>query len=201
MRQWTPPGAGNYNITFIADNNNSVFEHFDDNNEKSLLISVVTPPDLVVDGLTHSPSNPTVGHGMTFTATVTNNGVAPARAFIVEFRVQREGNSPTKFEQSVPGLNGTGSMPVEHKWTPTEEGSYNVIATADVANLVTESNEDNNQSATVAFVVCRPITCDGLCGNVSDSCGNRLDCTPCSTEVDGIESPRTVVLRWRVLDL
>ncbi len=176
-QSWTPSTGGDHLVTFIADHGNAVFEDSDNNNRRSITIPINTPPDLIVEEMGFQPENPTVGNGMSFRALVRNTGGPVTGSFDVGFRLQSDEDSPIMLESSAELENNAATITMP--WTPTSEGSYNVIAIADVNASITESDEENNQSDQLSFEVCTPNPCSGLCGQMPDGCGNVLICGEC----------------------
>jgi len=102
-------------------------------------------PNLVVSSMTHLPASPHTDDLMTFTATVTNQGTAPASATTLMFKIGGEtaGGPDTLFD--IPALDpGASSVPVERILTLDVAQNYRNTATADYFNVVGESNEADN---------------------------------------------------------
>ncbi|QAA77296.1 MAG: hypothetical protein BIP78_1530 [Candidatus Bipolaricaulis sibiricus] len=95
-------------------------------------------PDLVIQSITHSPTNPTVGSTVTFQVTVRNQGTASAGAFTVRL----QGTGPSQ-DQSVSSL-AAGASVTRTFTLPLSTTPETFTATADVFNQVSESDETNN---------------------------------------------------------
>ncbi len=107
--------------------------------------------DLVIQSITHSPTNPTVGSTVTFQVTVRNQGTAAAGAFVVRL----QGVGPSQ-DGSVSSL-GAGASVTRTFTLPLSTSPETFTATADVFNQVPESNETNNTAqVTVTGVVLQP---------------------------------------------
>jgi len=71
--------AGTYRAMAAADVNQEVTEAYEDNNAKTVSLTVrESGPDLVVQSLTYAPENPTTADYITFTMVVQNAGNATA---------------------------------------------------------------------------------------------------------------------------
>jgi len=111
---------------------------------KTFKITVAYPPDLIVESLTHDPESPTTTDEITFTAVVKNQGQGSASPSTLELLVAGEipGASGTQF--SVPALAPSATYTVQRKKTLSAAQNYINTATADVNNVLPESNENNN---------------------------------------------------------
>lgn len=134
---WSEDATGSTNPTSVTMNaNKSVTGNFGQ-------------LDLVVASLTHSPANPTTADTMTFVVTVQNIGNATAGASVMSLRVGWEAN-PLWY--SVPPLAPNATYQVTYTHQVVYAQCYLNTATADATNVVTESNESNNE-ATDLFTV------------------------------------------------
>ena len=157
---WTAV-AGDQTVTAIADDGNLIAESNEDDNklDKSF---VVGQPNLIIDSVTVSPSNPKPGESVTFGAVVRNAGNAPTPEGVVHgmnFQIGGKsvayvGNSHTA--SLAPGQTVTLKTTDAggQGWTAVV-GSQTVTASADNENLIAESNEDDNK-LDKTFVVGQP---------------------------------------------
>jgi hypothetical protein len=121
------------------------------------------PMDLVETALTTNPLAPILAPGATFsvTDTVRNDGMSRSDASTTRYylsldAVKGPGDILLPGTHSAPGLDpGAAHTKTVTVTIPsaTSPGSYFLIACADDANAVTESNEDNNCMATAGAVV------------------------------------------------
>ncbi|MBC7097501.1 S8 family serine peptidase [Candidatus Bipolaricaulota bacterium] len=130
-------------------------------------------PDLVVEGVTYSPSSPSVGSTVTFQVTVRNRGGAGAGAF----RVHLAGAGPAT-EARVSSLD-PGASRVVNLNLPLSTSPETFTVTVDYYGQVAESNEDNNL---------RQITVTGI----APSPQGRLD-----TDKGSYVQGETVVITFR----
>ena len=107
-------------------------------------LTVLTPPDLIVDSLTHSPSAPTTADLITFTAVVKNVGAGAAGASTLEFRVGGETPAAPQTQFAVPALAPGASYTVQRQLTLSVAQNYRNTATADINNAIQELDETNN---------------------------------------------------------
>jgi subtilase family serine protease len=109
--------------------------------------------DLVVTGLTHSPSQPTSDEPVTVTAVVGNQALRGAGPSVLWIRLDTE-TTPVAF--SVPALAGGQTFQVQRELGLLPPGSYVVTAIANATSTVTESDETNNQRTDSFSVTAAP---------------------------------------------
>jgi hypothetical protein len=134
-----------YWLGAIIDDSGSLGEVAEWNNATYIPLRVVAGvPDLHLASLTHTPASPTTRDTITFRAVVKNIGTGPAGASTLELRVGGEtpGSSAARF--AVPSLSPGQSYPVERRLVLRVAQNYRNTATADVDDVVAESNEKNN---------------------------------------------------------
>jgi subtilase family serine protease len=142
IRTIGPLTPGSHSVTATADATNLLDERKEDNNDQTINIDVTAaPPDLIVDSLTHWPPTSLTGEMTTITAIVKNQGDQDAEESILEILISNEGEPST---HTIPLLAPDASYQVEREVIFTQVGVYDVNATADADDEVTESNEDNN---------------------------------------------------------
>lgn len=123
--------------------------------------STTTQPDLIATQPSRSPTSPTVGQAVTFTSTIRNqSGTAISFQLITNrFCIDNPNcaastagriGADVAFNGSL-AANATSSTITSLQWT-AEAGSHTVHFCADVAETITESNENNNCSS-VTFTV------------------------------------------------
>lgn len=123
----------------------------------SVTVSPPPKPDLVVTAITSTPSSPAPGAAVSFTAAVKNQGnlattagVVHSVKFVVDGTTQVISNTYTT--SIAAGATVNISSNAGSTWTATV-GTHSIAATVDDSNLISESNEANNQfsgSVTVA---------------------------------------------------
>ncbi|MBI4286474.1 MAG: leucine-rich repeat domain-containing protein [Chloroflexi bacterium] len=162
--------SGLHTLRVVADEYNAVKESDETNNELSVTLPNVPPPDLTITGFaTTITGNTSEGDRVTLTATIKNAGAGnTVREFFVRFEV----DGKLIGRRSVLGLAAGISLDVSQDWI-AESGFHNVRVTVDDANVVTESDETNNQLARVLPQVLAPdLTVTALtsapAANVSD---------------------------------
>jgi len=103
--------------------------------------TAATPPDVVIDSVTVSPSRPIVGQPFTASVTVRNAGGMPANNFAVAASWQPgEIFTAERIEQ----LNPAETVTLALTATLTGSGTATVVVVGDLNNEVAESNEENN---------------------------------------------------------
>ena len=136
---WTAQ-AGSHAIKAVTDSDMSVTESDETNNEKVFAFSVVAP-DLVIDTITWSPENPSIGDQVTFMVTVKNEGNSKALYSQVDLFIKGNSRGCKEILKIDAGANVTQTFTWE-----ALAGSYDVKAVADVLNQVKESHENNDSS-------------------------------------------------------
>jgi len=126
---------------------------------------VSNSPDLVVTGITWTPTSPTVSDAVTFKATVKNQGTAatPAGTKLgISFSVN--GAQVNWSDTNTASLAAGASVTLTANSGPTgsavwsgAQGSYTVLANVDDINRITESNEGNNTATATMTVAAAPV--------------------------------------------
>ncbi|MBL7260468.1 CARDB domain-containing protein [Paractinoplanes lichenicola] len=117
--------------------------------ELQVLGSWAPNPDLVVTGLTWSPTTPDEASTITITATVRNQGSAAAAATTLDVRLG--GN--TVGSANVGALAAGASTTVTVNAGRRAQGSYQVSAVVDPADAVAETDNSNNSLTAAAPLV------------------------------------------------
>jgi subtilase family serine protease len=120
----------------------------------------IARPDLVVSSLSNPPSVVFRGRGFTVTDRTRNIGRATARATVTKYFLSANGQRTAAGRRSVVRLRpqrssrGTTTVTVP---TTLEFGTYSLVACADGAAAVRESNERNNcRTAATTVIVKKP---------------------------------------------
>jgi cell division septation protein DedD len=110
------------------------------------------PPDLVVTNLTWSPTSPSAGTGVTFSATIKNQGSGTSPTGVIHgIAFQVDGTEVTWSDNITsplaPGASRTqtanGGKTGTATWLATA-GTHQITAFVDDVNRISESNESNN---------------------------------------------------------
>ncbi|AKB83992.1 hypothetical protein MSBR3_3414 [Methanosarcina barkeri 3] len=172
---YTPGNEENISVTVVADSGNIVSESNEDNNRMSKTISMKRDlPDLKIESISLSPENPHPEENITFTVTVKNNGSAAAESSEINYDIKGNNESYTGVT-SIPALaageTGTGAF----FWTPENEGQIEVKATVDAENIISESDETNNEFTKTATVYKETVSSDSGndSGNESSESSNN----------------------------
>jgi PKD repeat protein/subtilisin family serine protease len=176
--------ASSDTIILTVDPFNQVNESDESNNTAQLTVTAqqIQPlPDLLIASIDFSPQAPRVGDTISFVVTVFNQGNAPAGSFTVELRDSR-GSSSNRF--NVGGLASGASVRVSVQ-RPLLTSPETFIATADVFNQVSESNENNNSSHIIVTAQSQPtLFIDVQTDRTSYSIGDEIRVT-FTTNSDG----------------
>ena len=148
---WTAQ-AGSHTIEVVADAENHVNESNESNNVKTTTVnsSSPLPPDLIIQDIVWSPENPSTGDILTFTVTIKNQGSGKAIALPIACYIDDTYQDSAHINQIDPGAITTQTF----TWTATAS-SHTVKVIADYNNIITESNETNNEK-TLDFSVLIP---------------------------------------------
>ena len=159
--------AGPRDIKAIVDKNNSVPETDEDNNEMTVLFSVLLP-DLIIDDITWSLEEPSISDNVGFTVSVTNQGNAASGNSTVNFYVDNKYLDSAWTDELDPGT----SENVTFSWI-AKEGTHDIKATVTPHAVVTESDETNNEkivtfSPSLADLIVQNITWSPTLPSVGD---------------------------------
>ena len=174
---------------------------FLDDIEISKLPGVVNP-DLIVEQISVTPSSSSPGTVLTAKVNVTNDSVAAAGAFQVDFYDDRAtapgtgdaGNDPW----TVSSLAAGSSIVLTRQFTPVSAGSYNAYAQVDRLNAVTEKDETNNVKGPCPYKVGNPgaVTYRAVICGISDYPGTVNDLLYCADDAIGIRSRLLEYWHW-----
>ena len=147
----TETALGTYYLLTCADSAGSVSEVDETNNcissAGTISISIV---DLVQTAISNPPASGTIGGSFSVTDTVFNQGNAAAAAFKIGYYLSTDKVSKTNtlrgsrsFTGLPAGASSTGTVTVTIP-TETAPGTYYLLACADSAGAVIETDETNN---------------------------------------------------------
>jgi PGF-pre-PGF domain-containing protein len=168
---YTPGNEENISLAVVADSEKIVSESNEDNNKMSKTISIKSElPDLKIESISMSPEEPHPGENTTFTVTVKNSGSAAADNSEIKYDIKGNNESyagVTSIPALAAGETGTGTF----FWTPENEGQIEVKATVDAENIISESDETNNEFTKTATVYKETVSSDS--GNESSGSSNN----------------------------
>ncbi len=144
---------GTYSLTAIVDPDNTLAEFNDGNNSfsKSITVTQLPGPDLVVRGISWSPNTPAAGAAVSFLVTLANQGLDAAGS-AASVRLVIDGTTTlTGVSSSALAAGATAVVTLSGTWTATN-GNHTVLATVDPANAISEAVESNNTTATSFYV-------------------------------------------------
>jgi hypothetical protein len=138
---------GSYSVAAVVDPANTVAEQNNDNNTftaaTQLVVGQAPGPDLQVVAITSNPANPAVGAAVSFTVAVNNRGTSASGASTTRLVV---GSTTLNGATAAIAAGATANVAISGTWTATSGGAT-LTATADAANAVAETNENNNTLA------------------------------------------------------
>jgi len=97
-------------------------------------------PDLIIEAITWSPENPSIGDTVTFTVTIKNQGSDKADSSHVAYYIDDTYLTSASVSLIDPGATDNQTF----TWT-AQAGSHDIKAVVDQDNSVTESQESNNE--------------------------------------------------------
>lgn len=148
----TTDKAGDRTIRFVVDPVDTIAESDEGDNEAITVLTVAPPPapNLVVgeNNVRFSPASPSDGQVVTVTVTVLNDGQRNANRVEVQvFEVSNGTPTPIGDVQIIGGISsgGTGIAQVPYD-TTGKEGDHTIRVVVDPANLIAETNEEDNEA-------------------------------------------------------
>lgn len=148
--------TGTHTVQAYVDDVNRITESDENNNKysKNLVVTTSPMPDLVVTGLTITPSSPTAGDTLSFTATVKNQGNAAGAPGVLAIGV--DGTTVYTSANNTTSLSAGGTTTYTGTISGLQAGSRTITATVDYAGTTTEGNETNNTYSTSLTVNPKP---------------------------------------------
>ena len=143
-------GAGSFTVQLTVTDNDGA----SDTAVQVVSVQAASQPDLIVQSIGASPSNPTIGQNVTFSITLRNQGNAAAGFF----RVHLAGTSSST--QTYVAQLAAGASQVISLVLPLTSNSETFTVTADDLNQVNESNESNNTNTTLVTAAVVPVVAD-----------------------------------------
>ncbi|NQE06042.1 Cell surface glycoprotein [ANME-1 cluster archaeon GoMg1] len=141
----------------IADADNEVKESNEGNNVRTETMSVTcNKPDLVIESISWSPSNPKKGDTITFTVKTKNKGDGDADAFYIYYYLgEFGGGGYTGNDYVSGGLEAGKTKTTSFSWEADKCGNVQMKAWADATDQVDEgSNEGDNTKTKTVNVEC-----------------------------------------------
>ena len=141
--------AGEHTVRAIIDCNDSIAEANEANNEITYAFSVLAA-DLIIESITWSPGNPSIGDAITFTVTIKNQGNKRSGFSFVEFWI----DGASRGQAEAGRLDAGASVARGYTWI-AKSGQHTLKATADVLQQAIEGDEANNDLV-VTYVTAPP---------------------------------------------
>jgi len=137
---WTVE-AGSHTVRAVADYGNTIPEIDETNNEKTVTIPDIVP-DLYVQDISWSPSNPAIGETVTFTVAIKNQGTARA----VDFGVSLSVDGSSAAYKRVHTIAAGDTANITFTWN-AGAGIHTVKVVVDKENEIAEDSEKNNEKS------------------------------------------------------
>ena len=143
---YTASSSGSHSIRVYVDSSFIVSESNESNNNRTESFTWSSPPkpDLIVQNISISPSSPTAGQSATITATLKNQGNAKANGSIrLKYYVDGSyiGDDYLSFGL---GVGSSNNESISYTYAGSSGGNHTVKVIVDTGNIVSESNESNN---------------------------------------------------------
>lgn len=132
--------AGSHTIKIVADSNDQVAEIDETNNGRTVNLP---PPDLTIQDITWSPTEASVGDTVSFTASIVNQGSGKTNNSQVTYYI----DGVSIGYQDLPEMDSGNIVTKTLDWV-AEAGTHIIKIAADSNNLVTETDETNNEKET-----------------------------------------------------
>ncbi len=130
-------------IRVVIDEDNIIYESDESNNEQTMTVTFTDPTpeaDLIVQGITCTPANPSIGDTVTITSAIKNQGSGTASPSHVAYYIDDILVQTVYINQIDVGATATNNA----AWTATA-GAHIIKVTADYNDSVYETNEANNE--------------------------------------------------------
>ena len=161
---WTAT-AGSHTVMAWVDDVNRMAESNENNNQFSEPLNIGSgQPDLIVTGVSWSPSNPAAGQAVTISATIKNQGTGPTPSGVIHGVLFSVDGNPVNWSDNNTSslaagasvtLTANGGPNGTSTWTATA-GTHTVLANVDDINRIAESNESNNTLSSSLTVTSLP---------------------------------------------
>jgi len=145
---WTAE-TGMHVVKAVADYTQQISEIDEGNNEKTYTFSTLGP-DLIIDSITWSPSEPPVASIVIFTVNIKNQGSIEAKSGHVHFYI----DDISQGHKGVERIGAGETRPVTFSWF-TKAGPHDIKAIVDRDDSVREIDESNNE-LTILFSALLP---------------------------------------------
>ncbi len=154
--------TGSHAIKAIVDEENQILESDESNNEKSVNFSTLIP-DLIIEGITSSPSHPSIADNVIFTVTVKNQGSGRASNSRVAYYI--DDTLLTSGYLNPIGPNATANE--TFNWT-AQAGTHIIKAVADYYDWITESDETNNMMTVTLSTLIPDLIIESITGSPTE---------------------------------
>jgi subtilase family serine protease len=153
--------AGAYYVLFVADYQNAVSESNENNNVSSVYLNVApSTVDLIIQQASATPTSTAPGNVLSLSCYITNQGNTTAAYSSVGYYLSTNTTLDANDQLLSSSYGGqlTTNYPTYRSVTTnvppgTAPGTYYILFAADYQNVVSESNETNNVSATTVTIV------------------------------------------------
>jgi hypothetical protein len=133
--------TGTHTIKAVADYTDLVAESNESNNALEIAFSGTVIPDLIIQDIVWSPTNPSAGQKVDFTVTIKNEGSGACAGSYTNFYVDGSYQGQLyRLGSLYPSQTGTAIF----AWTSAKAGTHIVRFVADYNNEVVEGDESNN---------------------------------------------------------
>jgi subtilase family serine protease len=146
--KFTAPGT--YTIKFVVDCDNHIPESNENNNEKSITITI-TKADLIPTDITYTQPIK-VNQAVNFDSGIKNAGQTDTGIFNIKWYVNNKQvgyGGHSGIPASTTNMNGNSQL----SYTFTSPGTYTIKFVVDCDNHISESNESNNEKSITVTVV------------------------------------------------
>jgi subtilase family serine protease len=180
--------AGIHDITVVVDYKEQVNESDEGNNEKTYTLSTLGT-DLIIDSITWSPSEPSVGATVVYTVSVKNRGTVIANSSRVHFYIGSASWGDKDGGKIYPGE----TLPLTFSWF-AKAGPRDIKAIVDKNNSVPETDEDNNEMTVLFSAFLPDLIIDDITWSLEEpSISDNVSFTVSVTNQGSVASGNTTV--------
>lgn len=144
---------GTYVITAVVDPDNTITEFNDNNNSysKNITVAQIPGPDLVVRSISWTPTTPSAGSAVNFSATIANQGLDPTPGSSVALRLSIDGTTILNGATTALTAGATAVVNLSGTWLAAN-GNHTLLATVDPVSAIAEAVEGNNTLSSSIYV-------------------------------------------------
>ncbi|MCP4168141.1 MAG: hypothetical protein GY759_19915, partial [Chloroflexi bacterium] len=131
-------------VRVVVDPFDRTVETFEDNNEATANIIILTRPDLLIPTISLDEAEPVVGQDVQVEMPLQNDGQTAASASTLALTVEDPDNEVSVICEPTPAVPGEDTFTELCVWSPSAPGLHRLFAVGDNGGVIFESGEGNN---------------------------------------------------------